>query len=60
MNSRTVAVIAIAAITAGLAKGLSLEEAINQAKKFATDSIARHFRWRSQSGKALDALRHFI
>jgi hydroxymethylpyrimidine/phosphomethylpyrimidine kinase len=49
-----------AAITAGLAKGLSLEEAINQAKKFATDSIARHFRWRSQSGKALDALRHFI
>jgi hydroxymethylpyrimidine/phosphomethylpyrimidine kinase len=49
-----------AAITAGLAKGLSLEEAINQAKKFATDSIARHFRWRSQSGKALDALRHLI
>jgi hydroxymethylpyrimidine/phosphomethylpyrimidine kinase len=49
-----------AAITACLAKRLSLEEAINQAKKFATDSIARHFRWRSQSGKALDALRHFI
>src|ERR1043166_2094076 len=49
-----------AAITAGLAKGLSLEEAINRAKKFATESIARHFRWCSYSGKALDALRHFI
>jgi len=49
-----------AAITAGLAKGLSLEEAINQAKKFVTDSIARHFRWGSHSGKALDALRHLM
>jgi hydroxymethylpyrimidine/phosphomethylpyrimidine kinase len=47
-----------AAITAGLAKGLSLEEAITQAKKFVTDSIARHFRWASRSRETLQALRH--
>jgi hydroxymethylpyrimidine/phosphomethylpyrimidine kinase len=47
-----------AAITAGLAKGLSLGEAIAQAKKFVTDSIARHFRWPSHSGGAIQALRH--
>jgi hydroxymethylpyrimidine/phosphomethylpyrimidine kinase len=47
-----------AAITAGLAKGLSLEEAITQAKKFVTDSIARHFRWTSHSGDTVQALRH--
>ena len=34
-----------AAITAGLAKGLSLEEAITQGKKFVTDSIRNHFQW---------------
>jgi hydroxymethylpyrimidine/phosphomethylpyrimidine kinase len=49
-----------AAITAGLAKGLVLEESINQAKQFVTDSIARHFRWQSRSGDALDALRHSV
>ena len=47
-----------AAITAGLAKGLSLEAAITQAKKFVTDSIARHVRWASRSGGTLQALRH--
>jgi hydroxymethylpyrimidine/phosphomethylpyrimidine kinase len=47
-----------AAITAGLAKGLSLEEAITQAKKFVTHSIARHFRWTSHSGDTVQALRH--
>ncbi len=47
-----------AAITAGLACGLSLEKAINQAKKFVTKSIVRHLRWTSRSGKNLDALRH--
>jgi hydroxymethylpyrimidine/phosphomethylpyrimidine kinase len=47
-----------AAITAGLAKGFSLEEAISQAKKFVTDSIARHFRWTSHSGEIVQALRH--
>jgi len=49
-----------AAITAGLASGLALEEAITQAKKFVTESIARHFRWTSPSGKNLDALRHLL
>jgi hydroxymethylpyrimidine/phosphomethylpyrimidine kinase len=34
-----------AAITAGLAKGLSLEEAITEAKKFVTDSIRNRFQW---------------
>ncbi|MBO0694688.1 MAG: bifunctional hydroxymethylpyrimidine kinase/phosphomethylpyrimidine kinase [Verrucomicrobia bacterium] len=49
-----------AAIAAGLAKGLALEEAIRQAKKFVTDSIVRRFRWTSRLGKNLDALRHFL
>ena len=47
-----------AAITAGLASGFSLEQAIKRAKKFVTESIARHFRWKSKSGDILDALRH--
>jgi hydroxymethylpyrimidine/phosphomethylpyrimidine kinase len=47
-----------AAITAGLASGLPLEEAITQAKRFVTESIAQHFRWRSPRGMNLDALRH--
>jgi hydroxymethylpyrimidine/phosphomethylpyrimidine kinase len=49
-----------AAITAGLAKGLSLEEAVTQAKRFVTESIARHFQWTSRWGKSLDALRHSV
>jgi hydroxymethylpyrimidine/phosphomethylpyrimidine kinase len=44
-----------AAITAGLAKGLSLEEAITQGKKFVTDSIRNHFQWGN-----LHALHHSI
>jgi hydroxymethylpyrimidine/phosphomethylpyrimidine kinase len=47
-----------AAITAGIASGLALEEAIRRAKKFVTESIAQHFRWTLPSGKNLDALRH--
>src|SRR5436190_11930288 len=47
-----------AAITAGLAKGLSLEEAITQAKKFVTGAITRHFRWTSPFGGTVQALRH--
>ena len=34
-----------AAIAAGLAKGLSLNEAIAKAKKFVTKSIAQHLQW---------------
>lgn len=44
-----------AAITAGLASGLSLKEAIKRAKKFVTASIRNHFRW----GK-LHALNHSV
>ena len=47
-----------AAITAGLANGLSLEQAIRRAKKFVTEAIARHFRWK-RSGETVDALRHW-
>ncbi|HYY34934.1 MAG TPA: bifunctional hydroxymethylpyrimidine kinase/phosphomethylpyrimidine kinase, partial [Candidatus Binatia bacterium] len=38
-----------AAITAGLASGFSLEQAIKRAKKFVTQSIAQHFRWKRGS-----------
>jgi hydroxymethylpyrimidine/phosphomethylpyrimidine kinase len=47
-----------AAITAGLASGFSLEQAIKRAKKFVTESIKRRFHWKSKSGDTLDALRH--
>ena len=36
-----------AAITAGLATGLTLEDAIRRAKQFVTASIAQRFRWTS-------------
>ncbi len=49
-----------AAITAGLASGLSLEAAIRRAKKYVTESIARRFRWTLRSGKILDALNHSL
>jgi hydroxymethylpyrimidine/phosphomethylpyrimidine kinase len=42
-----------AAITAGLARDLSLEEAIERAKKFVTECIAHHFRW-----DEIEALNH--
>src|SRR6266498_238232 len=44
-----------AAITAGLASGLSLEEAIRRAKKFVTESISKHLQWGN-----LHALHHSI
>jgi hydroxymethylpyrimidine/phosphomethylpyrimidine kinase len=44
-----------AAITAGLASALPLEEAIKQAKKFVTESIRNHFQWGN-----LHALHHSI
>src|SRR5262245_55540378 len=47
-----------AAITAGLASGVSLEQAIKRAKNFVTESIKQHFRWTSKSGDVLYALRH--
>jgi hydroxymethylpyrimidine/phosphomethylpyrimidine kinase len=42
-----------AAITAGLARGLSLEEAIRRAKEFVTAAIAQHHTW-----EAVQALNH--
>ena len=47
-----------AAITAGLASRLSLEQAIGQAKRYVTKSIAQHFRWKRASGE-IDALNHW-
>jgi hydroxymethylpyrimidine/phosphomethylpyrimidine kinase len=48
-----------AAITAGLAVGLRLEDAIERAKKFVTSAIAKRFRWQGRSGADIDALNHF-
>ncbi|PYJ08751.1 MAG: bifunctional hydroxymethylpyrimidine kinase/phosphomethylpyrimidine kinase [Verrucomicrobia bacterium] len=46
-----------AAITAGLANRLSLEESVRRAKKFVTAAIAQHFSWQS-GAKTLHALNH--
>jgi hydroxymethylpyrimidine/phosphomethylpyrimidine kinase len=48
-----------AAITAGLASGMSLEASIARAKKFGTASIANRLRWKSSAGNNIDALNHF-
>jgi hydroxymethylpyrimidine/phosphomethylpyrimidine kinase len=47
-----------AAITAGLASGLSLEEAVRRAKKFVTATIAQHLSWKTVSGGYLHGLNH--
>ena len=47
-----------AAITAGLASGLSLEESVRRAKKFVTATIAQHRSWKRESGASLHALNH--
>jgi hydroxymethylpyrimidine/phosphomethylpyrimidine kinase len=47
-----------AAITAGLAGGMSLPDAIARAKKFVTASIADRLRWKSNAGGNIDALNH--
>jgi hydroxymethylpyrimidine/phosphomethylpyrimidine kinase len=44
-----------AAITAGLASGLSLEDAVRRGKKFVTEAIRNHFSWGE-----LDALNHSL
>jgi hydroxymethylpyrimidine/phosphomethylpyrimidine kinase len=48
-----------AAITAGLAQGLSLKESVARAKRFVTAAIAQHFSWRTASENSIDALNHF-
>jgi hydroxymethylpyrimidine/phosphomethylpyrimidine kinase len=47
-----------AAITAGLAKGASLDDSIARAKKFVTACIANRIRWKSIGGSTIDALNH--
>ena len=49
-----------AAITAGLASGFALAEAIARAKRFVTKSIARHFRWKGGPAGNIDALNHWV
>ena len=46
-----------AAIAAGIASGLTLEESIRRGKKFVTAAIARHFAW-SHGGRSVHALNH--
>jgi len=48
-----------AAITAGLASGLSLEASIKRAKKFVTPAIRKHHRWKNRVG-AVYALNHWL
>jgi hydroxymethylpyrimidine/phosphomethylpyrimidine kinase len=47
-----------AAITAGLANGLSLENAVRRAKKFITAAIVQHFRWETAKAGSVHALNH--
>lgn len=49
-----------AAITAGLARGLPLEQAIRRAKKFVSATIARHLKWKTSSGTSVYALNHSL
>ena len=48
-----------AAIAACLALGLSLEEAVRQAKAYVSGAIRHFFRWPRANGPAVDALNHF-
>ena len=47
-----------AAIAAGLARGLDLEESIGRAKKFVSATIAQHFQWKSNASGVIHALNH--
>ena len=47
-----------AAIAAGLAKDLPLEESVRRAKEFVTATIAQHYAWPTADGSALHALNH--
>lgn len=48
-----------AAITAGLARGLSLSDAVCEAKKYVTNAIQSFHRWK-KDGRQTDALNHFV
>lgn len=47
-----------AAIAAGLANDLPLEEAVRRAKKFVTATIAQHHAWETPQGATVHALNH--
>ncbi|HMG05513.1 MAG TPA: bifunctional hydroxymethylpyrimidine kinase/phosphomethylpyrimidine kinase, partial [Chthoniobacterales bacterium] len=47
-----------AAIAAGLASGLSLEESVRRSKKFVTATIAQYRSWETPQGASLHALNH--
>jgi hydroxymethylpyrimidine/phosphomethylpyrimidine kinase len=47
-----------AAIAAGLASGLSLEQAVGGAKKYVTATIVQHLAWQTSQGTSLHALNH--
>ena len=47
-----------AAIAAGLASGLALEESIRRGKRFVTAAIAQHFSWERSDGASVHALNH--
>lgn len=47
-----------AAIAAGFANNLPLEESVRRAKKFVTATIAQHHAWKTADGAALHALNH--
>jgi hydroxymethylpyrimidine/phosphomethylpyrimidine kinase len=47
-----------AAITAGLANRLPLEDAVGRAKKFVTAAIAQYHAWKTETGKPLHAVNH--
>jgi hydroxymethylpyrimidine/phosphomethylpyrimidine kinase len=48
-----------AAITAGLAAGVSLPNAIDSAVTYVQRTIATHHRWMKINGEPIDALNHF-
>jgi hydroxymethylpyrimidine/phosphomethylpyrimidine kinase len=47
-----------AAIAAGLANDLPLEESVRRAKEFVTATIAQHHAWKTPESSALHALNH--
>jgi hydroxymethylpyrimidine/phosphomethylpyrimidine kinase len=47
-----------AAITAGLARGLDLEESVRRAKRFVSKTIAQYFSWKTRSDGIVQALNH--
>ena len=47
-----------AAIAAGLANQLPMEESVRRAKEFVTATIAQHHAWKTAQGSALHALNH--